>query len=463
MRRAFTLIELLIAIGLGMLLIYTAVAGFRVATQCATISNRLSLENALIRAGINEAHQQLDFWTNLDDPDDSSRRRLRGTVALTGDRWSTPYRNLPGASAVGFPFTPLRTGFPVNREIRTSGNVAANSQVPRAPAAPGFRRAEISAPPAPVPETLEYDTGFDPTYTWAPHDPRTWFRANCLEKYRDRNPGWMPPTIMGRYGIFTGIDENPTLLEFTGVQANATDTNQYRAAYNAEVKHLWYGRQLAGLARALGYYGLCDYVPTNTLFNFHASYSSAQPATNHGGLTRFFMPIDDQPGGDRPFYFVGQGMTNTGTLGIYALTVAQSYGITNPYERTVTDSGLQGELLRYYDTDYPAAAGGGKDALQQFITLTLRMGDLMTSGARPVSWPSVSVGVARYVKSAHYVNLAKVRWMSPFTGETSELSFTGFGTTLRGARMQRKPDAGGGWAAWDNASGTMNDLNLDSP
>jgi prepilin-type N-terminal cleavage/methylation domain-containing protein len=66
MRRGFTLIELMIAITLGMLLVYTAIAGFRVASQCATISNRLSLENSLIRAGITEAHQQLDFWTNLD-------------------------------------------------------------------------------------------------------------------------------------------------------------------------------------------------------------------------------------------------------------------------------------------------------------------------------------------------------------------------------------------------------------
>jgi hypothetical protein len=390
---------------------------------------------------------------------------LRGTVLLNGDRWSTPYRHLPGTTEVGMPFTAMRTLFPANGEIRIPGSIAIGSQVPRRLGAPGFRRAEISAPPTPVPEAYERDTGFDPSYAWAPHDPRTWFRANCLEKYRDRNPSWMPPSIMGRYGIFTGIDENPTLLEFTGVRSSETDTTEYRAAYNASVQHLWYGRQIVGLARTLGYYGLCDYLPTNALYNFHASYSSSAPATNHGGLTRFFLPIDDQPGGDRPFYFVGQGMTNTGTLGIYALTVAQSYGITNPYERTVSNSGLMGELNRYFDTDYPAAAGGGKANLQQFITLTLRMDDLMDTTARPEAWPQVKVGVARYVKSAHYVNIAKISWMSPLTGELSELSFTGFGTTLRGARMQRKPGTGGmaGWARWDNAAAATNDQHLDSP
>lgn len=465
MRPAFTLIELMIAVTLGMIVVYTAIAGFRVAAQCTTISNRLSLENSLMRAGINEAHQQLDFWTNLDDPDDGSRQRLRVTAALNADPWSTPYRNLPGTAAVGMPFASMNSVFPPNRLLRSPGLAAPGSVVPRTPAAPGFRRAEISAPPSPVPDTLELDAGFDPGYTWAAHDPRSWFRGNCLEKYRDRNPAWMPPQIFGRYGIFTNLDANPAFRDSTGLKANESDPGTYTASYNAAVTHLWYGRQLAGLARALGYYGLCDYVPSNTLYNFYASYSGGAPATSDGGLTRFFLPIDRQPGGERPFDFVGQGMTQTGTLGIYSLSVAQSYGLSNPYERTVSDSGLMGELARYFDTDYPAAAGGGQANLQQFIRLTLHMGDLMTSGAKPDHWPAVTVGVGRFVKSGHFVNIAKVRWVSPLTGDTTELSFTGFGTSLRGARMQRRPGMGStaGWARWDNSPAVTNDAHLDTP
>ena len=74
----------------------------------------------------------------------------------------------------------------------------------------------------------------------------------------------------------------------------------------------------------------------------------------------------------------------------------------------------------------------------------------------------LTVGVARYIKSAKFANVARVRWTSPFTGNTAELSFTGVGTTLRGARMQRKP--GGGWAYWDNGTAAArNEANLDSP
>ena len=66
--RAFTLIELMIAMAIGMLILFTAFAGFRVASQCIVVANRLSLENSLMRSGYNIAHEQLDFWTNLDDP-----------------------------------------------------------------------------------------------------------------------------------------------------------------------------------------------------------------------------------------------------------------------------------------------------------------------------------------------------------------------------------------------------------
>ena len=51
LQRGFTLIELMIAISLGMLLVYTATAGFRSASQSVTLSNRLALENSLLRAG----------------------------------------------------------------------------------------------------------------------------------------------------------------------------------------------------------------------------------------------------------------------------------------------------------------------------------------------------------------------------------------------------------------------------
>ena len=78
----------------------------------------------------------------------------------------------------------------------------------------------------------------------------------------------------------------------------------------------------------------------------------------------------------------------------------------------------------------------------------------------------VSVGVARYIKNVHHVALSKVSVVSPLTGNTVELSWGALGTSLRGARQQRKQDltaTTGGWARWDNAAGSVNDKHLDSP
>ena len=119
-RHGFTLIELMIAIGLGMLVIYTAVAGFRVASQSVTMANRLSLENALIRSGFQEAHNQMDFWTNLDDPDNTANQRLRGTVTMgTGGGVGQKLNDIGFDPTVGFPFAPMSTIFPANRPLKS--------------------------------------------------------------------------------------------------------------------------------------------------------------------------------------------------------------------------------------------------------------------------------------------------------------------------------------------------------
>ena len=76
-RGAFTLLELMIAIVLSAIIIFTAVSGLRTMAQAVTAANRLSLENALMRAGYFTAQDQLDFWTNADDTTDVSPQRSR--------------------------------------------------------------------------------------------------------------------------------------------------------------------------------------------------------------------------------------------------------------------------------------------------------------------------------------------------------------------------------------------------
>jgi type II secretory pathway pseudopilin PulG len=457
--RAFTLIELLIAITLGMLLVYTAVAGFRVASQSVSLCNRLSLENALIRAGFQEAHQQLDFWTNVDDPEDAARQRLRGTVTVgTGNGVGRHLNDIGISPTVGLPFTPMSAIFPANRPLKT-GMPTAGSAIPRFPSALGTPQAPVlplNGSGGTWLASADSDVGFDPTYAWAPHDPRTWYRGNAIEKERgDDWDGYIGvPIWFGRYGIFFNLDEGGALAFRTLTpkphHQDAEDT-RYQAGYatTATPPHRWYARQVLGLSRALGFYGMCDYLPASTIYSVYTSY--ARNRTSPGGLPNFFLPNKG--------FLIGTGMHEIHGLGLHGLTHAQSFGVANPFGRTVSDAALVSEHFRYWESDYSTYWDPNKaNALKDFMRITLASQPLM--GVQPTHWPVVSVGVARYIKSAKFANVARVRWTNPITGAESELSFTGVGTTLRGARMQRRP--GGGWARWDNGGGT-NDAHLDSP
>lgn len=461
-RRAFTLIELLIAITLGMLLVYTAVAGFRVASQSVSLCNRLSQENALIRAGFQEAHHQIDFWTNVDDPDDAGRQRLRRTVTMgTGGGVGQRLNDIGLSPTVGLPFTPMSTIFPANRPLKT-GMPIGDSAIPRFPSALGTPQAPVlplngsGGTPATWLASADSDVGFDPTYAWAPHDPRTWYRGNAIEK--ERGDDWDSylgvPIWFGRYAIFFNLDEGSAQAFRTlNPKPHHTDaeSTRYAAGYasTATPPHRWYVRQVLGLSRALGFYGMCDYLPASTIYSAYTSYHSGR--TSPGGIPGYFLPGKG--------FVIGTGMHEIHALGLHGLTHAQSYGVSNPFGRTVSDADLVNEHFRYWESDYSTYWDtGNATALQNFMRITLASQPLM--GMQPDHWPAVSVGVARYIKSAKFANVARVRWSNPLTGAESELSFTAIGTTLRGARMQRKP--GGGWAEWDNDGGP-NDAHLDSP
>jgi prepilin-type N-terminal cleavage/methylation domain-containing protein len=64
---AFTLIEMLIAIALSSVIIYTVFAAFRVVSQSIAISKRMSVENGMMRTGYFAALDELDFWDLYDD------------------------------------------------------------------------------------------------------------------------------------------------------------------------------------------------------------------------------------------------------------------------------------------------------------------------------------------------------------------------------------------------------------
>lgn len=66
-RHAFTLIELMIAVTLSIVIVYTAFSAFRVAGQAVTTCKRMSIENGMMRTGFFVALEELDFWDLYDD------------------------------------------------------------------------------------------------------------------------------------------------------------------------------------------------------------------------------------------------------------------------------------------------------------------------------------------------------------------------------------------------------------
>jgi type II secretory pathway pseudopilin PulG len=78
--RGFTLIELMVAVSLGMVIVMVAMSGVRVASQTITQANHLSLQNSILRSAVIKANEEMDFWDSFDSRSDTSKQILRGTT-----------------------------------------------------------------------------------------------------------------------------------------------------------------------------------------------------------------------------------------------------------------------------------------------------------------------------------------------------------------------------------------------
>jgi prepilin-type N-terminal cleavage/methylation domain-containing protein len=61
-RRAFTLIELMVAVAISSIIVLTAVSSFRMITKAIATANALSVENGLLRSGMLLSLQDVDYW-----------------------------------------------------------------------------------------------------------------------------------------------------------------------------------------------------------------------------------------------------------------------------------------------------------------------------------------------------------------------------------------------------------------
>lgn len=224
-RAAFTLIELMIAMALGLVILYAAAAGVRTTSATITVANRLATQNDLLRAAYFTAVEEADFWQGYDDPASPAAQRLR-TYA-------------PGIRR-GCPFAPFTTAvFP----------------------ATGTPGGETERP-------------WDPAYAWPANDTRTWFHGNLVEEVNHT------AHVFGHYELFCHLKDSPSLsqqLPLSGRWGTTTDTTTtppttvpitVGVAYGGTVSsvHTWYCNQLEHLKQTMGYYGAADYMPANAIY-----------------------------------------------------------------------------------------------------------------------------------------------------------------------------------------------------
>jgi hypothetical protein len=206
----------------------------------------------------------------------------------------------------------------------------------------------------------------------------------------------------------------------------------------------------------LGYYGFCDYLPPSMLY---ALIDSSDASKNLGGTPSMWV----QAGG--PFRN-GDGGTSY-PQGRYRCTKDTSFPLVpnrpvnlvasaTPRHPAATPS--TGDLWSKFTTGIGSSASGTNGFMAKVTGWNDRL-----YPEKPEHWPTLGTYVARYMTYNRFVCLNRIRWANSVTGEMAELSFNAFGTTLRGARQQRrKTSAGAGWADWrDPSNPPLN--HLDAP
>jgi hypothetical protein len=411
--RAFTLIEILISIALGMVILGTVYAGFRVSTQSMIACNRLSIENRLLTAGVLRAMDEVDFWQTMDRPDWRPLRREPPYVQMQG-AWGGFSDDGSDAYKIPQPFTPFAKSWKVdyNQIMPASGTVN------------------------------RYD------HVWLPHDRKTWFRGDGFlyltwDAFTDQS--WW-----GDYGLFSGTEASVDHLgSSTEVGVPTAEPDRYT----------WYACQQKGLKAALGFYGWWDYLPANAVLTFYDHHPGNPRCVLYPETSLRVMPrgtTKDDKADSPPAPMTGHGRFTAWMGGPYA----------SGNERPMTRSSFLWEHVMGICAPRPAIPNRLADGVNQALMINRWMGGSRwvgndgweTQGAfnrlsqeltrpmplvvrQPRHWPQVTLDVRRYRMFSRCVNECFVRVFDPLSAKMVELNFRTTGTTLRGARLQRDDPA----------------------
>lgn len=509
---AFTLLELMVAIALSLMVVLMLVTTFRAVINTMRSTERIALHNSLLRTGMILALEEADFWVLHDDPNDPARQlnRQKDDPAIKSAYETASIRGLtfvPFAElnslvdgANGGVILGDKTGAPrqdsdnsVNNRYLLTQNINANGTAsgsdaqdyPPLLAAPGAvtypspNAAVAPSNPLPLPTLVpdeEFLRNWDSTDPWSATDPKTWYYgsfAETLSGYGGNSLGGPPYKRSslpdGRYAIFDNAKTRPQLGDPNQIASSNGPTGTFGPI---ESRHSWRANQLFFLRNALGYYGLAAYMPANTIYatyfssiNNGSGWEDVDEAM-HIGWSRFpQMPKSSQSGVeyvDSPsdilstmrFYTVScfarspygfNSSSNTADKSTAALSVEKMAGDgTNDYSSDWNRGVAIGTGLK---SDYHAAGWINNSQLIQRLLPT-----------KSTKWPDLNLVSMRYLTNGHFVNTSIVRWTDNATAKVTEVAFNSFGTTLRGARQQRRYDPAlfsvplnirtQGWSRW---------------
>lgn len=137
-RGAFTLLEMLVALAIGLMIALAAFSAVRVASQTMATANRLATENRMMRTGVTLALEELDYWLTFDDPTEVANQGLRPRMDD-----AAPITDTGRQYWQGLPFTPLRD-VPVANEFLEAQCAARGLGVPPPQARWGSRDWRLS-------------------------------------------------------------------------------------------------------------------------------------------------------------------------------------------------------------------------------------------------------------------------------------------------------------------------------
>jgi hypothetical protein len=232
----------------------------------------------------------------------------------------------------------------------------------------------------------------------------------------------------------------------------------------------WRDNQVLGLRLALGMYGMSDYLPVNAILSTQGAVTTLASGgryiandldeARHRGWTGIYRSTVHP--GALVGVFPGQWNALYPT-GVFMLPPSQYANWSNPPNTWHTDWATRSQFLYFnntqsqvYDPNVSGLIGSSWTDLEAAAILRPLM------FRQPENWPTAFVGSFRARIRTGFINLARVRLTDPASGAVREFSFNIFGTTLRGARQQRRhPDIGGGWARWHGTGAAGNDRTID--